>query len=202
MLTSVLGGAAITWIGYYNPVILPAMVLFTIGSGLITTFDLTTPTAEWFGFQVLAGLGVGPGFQTAIMVVQTVVTQDMIPVATAAVQFFQALGGSIFIAVAQAVFQNGLVGGVEALRIPGLPDGRIFINSGANQVANVLDGLGLSGYLTDVLSQYVVGLRNSYFISVGCAAAAFVSATGLEWRSLKRKNPGAPAGGDDAGAKA
>lgn len=184
VLTSVLGGALTSAIGYYNAAVLPGMVLFTIGLGMITTWSVDTPMKQWFGYQVLAGLGVGPGFQTGVMVVQTVVTEDWIPVATAAVQFFQALGGAIFIAVAQAVFQNGLVDGVRDLEIPGL-DPKIFIYSGANQVVPILERMGLGDRTKDVLEKYVGGLVNSYYISVACAGMAFFCAAGLEWRSVK-----------------
>ncbi|KAJ2902615.1 MFS toxin efflux pump (AflT) [Zalerion maritima] len=189
VITSVMTGVLTTVIGYYNPIVLPGMVLFTVGTGMITTWSVDTPLKEWFGYQAIAGLGVGPGFQTGIMVVQTVVTDDMIPVATAAVQFFQALGGAIFIAVAQAVFQNGLVAGVENLDIEGL-DPKVFINSGANQVVPILESMGQGDRVRDVLVEYVGGLVDSYYISVVCAGMAFLCAAGLEWRSVKGNNKG------------
>jgi hypothetical protein len=110
-------------------------------------------------------------------VVQNSVSHEWIPQATACVQFFQSLGGAIFIAVAQAVFQNGLAEGVER-DAPGIPP-QIFINSGASQIPQVLEKLHAEQYLTEVLTAYLDGLRNSYFITVACAAAAFVAAWGL-----------------------
>lgn len=62
---------------------------------------------------VLAGAGVGVGFQGGILVVQTVLPLEDVPVATACVSFFQQLGGALFIAVAQSLFTNGLVGGIQ-----------------------------------------------------------------------------------------
>jgi hypothetical protein len=56
---SMLTGGLITAIGYYVPVMLFCMVLFAVGGGLITTFSLTTSFSKWFGYQVLAGLGIG-----------------------------------------------------------------------------------------------------------------------------------------------
>lgn len=55
---SIVGGGLVTAFSYYNPVILPSMVMFTVGCGLITTLDLDSSTREWLGFQVLAGLGL------------------------------------------------------------------------------------------------------------------------------------------------
>ncbi|KAF3761297.1 MFS general substrate transporter [Cryphonectria parasitica EP155] len=185
VLTSVLSGGLITAIGYYNPIVLPSMVLFAAGAGMITTFALDSPVRVWLGYQVLAGLGIGVGFQLGILVVQAVLPPEDIPVATACVQFFQSFGGAIFIAVAQTVFQNGLVDGVKR-GAPGL-DPQIFINSGADQVREILQSMGMEQYTTAVLEAYLSGLRNTYYITVACATAAFFAALGLSWVSIKKK---------------
>ncbi|KAK2595437.1 hypothetical protein QQS21_006847 [Conoideocrella luteorostrata] len=187
VLISVVSGGIISAIGYYNFVIIPCMVLFTVGSGMLTTLDIHTPLREWFGYQVIAGLGIGSGFQVGVLVVQTVLPQDMVPVATACVQFFQALGGAVFVAVAQTLFQNGLIDTLAQDNI-GI-DGKIFINSGANQIKNVLEGIHRLDALDSVLKAYMTGLRHTYYISVACAGCAFLAVLGLEWRSVK-KGPG------------
>lgn len=194
VLSSMLSGGIVTAIGYYNPVILPSMVLFSVGSGLITTFSLDTPIRQWFGYQVIAGLGVGVGFQSGVLVVQTVLPLDWVPVGTACVQFFQSLGGALFIAVAQTVFQNGLIDGINR-DAPDI-DPTIFINAGASQVRNILAQLHLESATNAVLTAYLQGLRNTYYITAACAAAAFVAALGLDWKTIKKNQ-----GGDDEPAK-
>ena len=64
VVSSVSSGGLITAVGYYNPFVLPSMVLLTVGSGLITTFDLDSPTGVWFGYQVIAGMH--PPFHTLL----------------------------------------------------------------------------------------------------------------------------------------
>ena len=193
VITSVGTGGLITVVGYYNPFVLPSMVLFTVGAGMITTLGLTAPFGEWFGYQVLAGLGIGVGFQTGVLVVQNTMPLEWVPVATACVQFFQSLGGAIFIAVAQAVFQNGLTEGVQK-NAPGIPP-EIFINSGASQVREILRTMHREDLTEAVLNSYLQGLRYSYYITVACAAAAFVAACGLSWKKISRR---ARAGGDES----
>lgn len=151
---------------------------------MITTFSLDSPLRVWFGYQVLAGLGIGVGFQLGILVVQAVLPQEDIAVATACVQFFQSFGGAIFIAVAQTVFQNGLINGIRR-DVPGL-DPQVFINSGASQVRQVLASMGMEQYTTAVLSAYLTGLRHSYYITVACAAGAFCAVSGLNWINIKK----------------
>ncbi|KAK4643456.1 hypothetical protein QC761_0068030 [Podospora bellae-mahoneyi] len=189
VITSVATGGLVTVVGYYNPFILPCMVLFATGAGMITTFSLTTPFSAWFGYQVLAGLGIGVGFQTGVLVVQNVMPLEWIPVATACIQFFQSIGGAIFIAVAQAVFQNGLIDTL-AKDAPGLP-AELFLNIGASQVSQVVSapppaGLGRPDDVNIVLNAYLQGLRNTYYIAVGCACGAFVAACGLSWKKIQR----------------
>ncbi|KAL2197860.1 major facilitator superfamily-domain-containing protein [Corynascus similis CBS 632.67] len=196
VITSVASGGLITAVGYYNPFILPCMILFTVGAGMITTFDLDSPLRVWFGYQVIAGLGVGIGFQTGALVVQNNVPHEWIPQATACVQFFQAMGGAIFIAVAQSVFQNGLAEGIER-GAPGLSP-QIFINSGASEIPQVLERMGASRYLIPVLTAYLDGLRNSYYITVACSGAAFLAACGLSWKKIQKRKP-AGAGSPDEG---
>ncbi|KAK2597662.1 hypothetical protein N8I77_012434 [Diaporthe amygdali] len=198
VVTSVLSGGLISAVGMYNPFALPSMVLFTVGAGMITTFTLDSPLRVWFGYQVLAGLGIGVGFQLGILVVQAVLPQEDIAVATACVQFFQSFGGAIFIAVAQTVFQNGLVEGIQR-DVPGL-NPQIFINSGASQVREVLKSLGMEQYTTAVLTAYLTGLRHSYYITVACAACAFCAVSGLSWINIKKleSRKAAPASETDA----
>jgi len=183
VVSSIASGGLITGIGYYNAVAIPSMALFAAGSGALVTLDLTTPLREWFGFQVLAGLGVGAGFQLGALVVQTVLGQEDVAVATACVQFFQALGGGLMIGAAQAVFQNGLISGVmhDAAGI----NPQIFINSGADQVRPILRAMHREDAIVPVLTAYMDGLRDTYWITLACALAAFLATLGLEWKSVK-----------------
>ena len=185
VITSVGTGGLITVVGYYNPFILPSMVLFAVGAGMISTLSLASPLREWFGYQVITGLGIGVGFQTGVLVVQNTMPLDWIPQATACVQFFQSMGGAVFIAVAQSLFQNGLADGVRR-DAPGVPP-EIFINSGASQVRQVLEQLRATQYVEAVLLAYLQGLRNTFYLSVALAVAAFLAACGLSWKKIQKR---------------
>ncbi|KAM5346611.1 hypothetical protein ACJ41O_009616 [Fusarium nematophilum] len=184
VLCSIVSGAVITAVGYYNFVIIPCMVLFTVGSGMLTTLDVDSPLKEWFGYQVIAGLGIGAGFQIGVLIVQTVLPQEWVPVGTACVQFFQAFGGAIFIAVAQTVFQNGLIDTIKADNIN--IDPTIFINSGASEIEDVLRGMDRLDALDTVLEAYMKGLRDTYYISLAAAACALIACLCFQWKSVKK----------------
>jgi hypothetical protein len=184
VLSSIATGGLISAVGYYTPIVLFCMSLFAIGAGLVTTFSLTTPISHWFGFQVLTGLGIGVGFQTGVVVVQTVLPLKDVPVATACVSFFQTLGGALFISIAQSLFQNGLLSGIEKYA-PDLP-AEAFLKSGATSIRHILASLDQMNQLDAVLQAYVDGLRSTFWITCSCAIAAFLAACGLNWRSVKK----------------
>ncbi|KAK1767678.1 major facilitator superfamily domain-containing protein [Phialemonium atrogriseum] len=184
VVTSVLSGGLVTVVGYYNPFVIPGMILFTVGAAMITTFSIDSPVKVWFGYQVICGLGIGVGFQIGILVVQNMLPLEWIPVATACVQFFQSLGGAVFIAVSQALFQNGLKDGIMR-NAPGIPP-EIFINSGASQVKQILQSLHAEQFTDAVLNAYLSGLRHTYYASMGCAGAAFVISCLLTWKKIKK----------------
>jgi len=184
VISSVGSGVLVTAIGYYNHIILFETALLTAGAALIATFWLDTPLSKWFPAQVVMGLGTGICFQAPIIAVQNVLPPHLIPQATACTQFFQALGGSVFIAVGQTVFQNGLVSNLVR-DAPGI-DPAAIINSGASQIRQLVQQMGRGDAVDSVLGAYVLGLRNSYYISVATAACAFLVTWGLEWKRIQK----------------
>ncbi|KOS19835.1 putative HC-toxin efflux carrier [Escovopsis weberi] len=193
-IAAIITGTIISVVGYYNTVMAPSMLLFTVGAGMITTFDVHTPLRVWFGYEVLCGLGIGAGFQIGVLIVQTVLPQEWVPVGTACIQFFQAMGGAVFIAVSQTAFQNGLIKTLTKANV-GI-DPQIFIKSGASEVKQVLAQMGRSDALEAVLGAYMAGLRNTYYITVACAGCTFLACLGFENKSVKKdgkKGAAAPA---------
>jgi hypothetical protein len=87
---SILSGGLVTKVGYYVcyaqlllnwaavinclklPFIWGGAIIAAVGSGLITTLGVGSTTGEWAGFQILAGFGVGMGFQLPFAAVPVV----------------------------------------------------------------------------------------------------------------------------------
>ncbi|KAI9640674.1 hypothetical protein NHQ30_010983 [Ciborinia camelliae] len=178
-------GALISALGYYTPIMIICMGLFALGAGLLTTLSATTSYARNAGFQVLTGLGVGVGFESGMIVVQTVMPMQRIPTAISCVSLFMTLGGAIFVPVSQTLFQNRLVGGIEE-RVPWL-DARAFLDSGVTEIRVLLNTWGQEGQLEKVLEAYVEGLRATFWVSAACAIGGFLAVCGLEWRSVRKE---------------
>ena len=184
VVSSIVVGGLITKIGYYTPFLIFSMVLFSIGSGLISTYDVHTPMGKWFGYQVIAGAGIGVGFQGGLLVVQTVLPLVDVPIGTTCVTFCQQLGGALFVSVAQTAFANGLIDGLKQ-NAPNLPPA-LFINSGATSIRGILKDMDAMDQLESVLKAYARGLQNCFYISMACALAALIAACTMQWRSIKK----------------
>lgn len=115
---------------------------------------------------------------------QTVLPFKSISVAIAAVPFFLTLGGALFIPVSQTLFQSALLKGIET-NAPQL-DAHLFARNGATEIRSLLVSMNQQSELDAVLQAYVYDLRHTFWVAAACAAAAFIAAGGLEWKSVKR----------------
>lgn len=182
-VSSVGTGFLISAIGYYTPIMLFCMILFSVGAGLFTTIAVTSSYGLLCLYQVIAGLGIGVGFEAGIIVVQTVLPRSKVPEAISCVSFMMTIGGAISLSISQALFQNGVVSGIQA-NAPQL-DAFMFLQSGATEIRALLASMNREGSLNVVLQAYVDGLRGTFWVPAVCAIAAFAAACGLEWKSVK-----------------
>ena len=183
VVSSVVVGALVTAVGYYTPFLIISTAIAVIGAGLMTLYSVKISNGKWIGYQIVVGAGIGAGLQIPMTAVQTVLKPEDIPVGTAAVMFFQTLGGAIFIAVGQSVFQNGLIAGIST-HTTGV-DPSAIIRAGATEMRNVLSTLEELDQLDGVIQAYMSGLRDTYRVSLALMIAAFVAACFLEWKSVK-----------------
>jgi hypothetical protein len=59
VISSICGGILVTVLGYFTPFMIGGMAIFTVGAGLLSTLSPDTSFGRWFGYQVLAGAGLG-----------------------------------------------------------------------------------------------------------------------------------------------
>lgn len=177
-------GGLITAVGYYTPFLIICTGFFAVGAGLLTTLSIDASTGQWIGYEILAGAGIGAGFQIPLAAVQTVLKHEDIPIGSTSLIFFQNLGGAVFVSVGQAVFQSSL-SGVLRERTDNL-DPDIIIAAGATELRSVLDRLGLIDELPTVIEAYLRGVQDVFRVSLALSLVAFFASLFLEWRSVKR----------------
>lgn len=184
VFASLVAGGIITAIGYYTPFMIASSVLMGIGAGLMTTFKIDTGHSKWIGYQALFGIGCGLGMQQPMMAVQTVLDIADVPTGTAVLLFCQTIGGSLFISIAQNVFTNKLLSGLEQY-VPGLNPAIVLSAGATNLQADIA-----SKYYQGVLLAYNSALVDAYYVSVAMASLTIIGAAAMEWKSVKGKQIG------------
>lgn len=173
-----LSGALISTFGHYVPIMIIASVLATIGTGLLFTLDVGSPSSQWIGYQALTGIGLGFGFQVPIIVAQASVGPEDISSVSALILFFQTIGGSFFVAAGQAAFENRLIGTLPQ-NAPGVNPVQV-IQIGASALRQTFSGDQLSG----VIASYLSGIHVAFALGVGLIGASIVPAILAPWRKL------------------
>lgn len=181
VLASLVAGFVTTVVGYYMPFIYISSIMMPIGAGMLTTFTVKTPTREWIGYQIILGIGVGCGFQQAIIAAQAVLPMADIPSGTTAVLFFQLLGGALMVSAGQNVFTNRLTSGLST--IPGV-NAQLVVATGATKMKTLIPD---PANYDAALEVYNSGLTRAFKVSLVVACLAVVGAIGMVWGSVKVK---------------
>lgn len=175
---SIASGIFVSKIGYYNPSILAATVLASIGAGLMTLFKPTTAHPFWIGVQVLYGFGIGIGMQQTNIAAQTVLDKKDAPTGISVVFLGQGLGGAIGVAMAQTILNSRLIAGLSGLANIS-PE--VVVNTGATNLRTLLKG----AQLDLVLKVYNQGLVETFDAATAFACASLIGGLLLEWKSTK-----------------
>jgi len=161
---------------------LACSVLLSIGSGLITTWTMGTPTAIWVGYQLLPAAGSGLGMSQVYMAPETVLDAADISNGAAILLFAQMFGGAIFLGVAENVFANRLSTGLVNSTYGADPE--LLLHAGATDLRTTFTGATLD----KVLQVYNDAIMDTLYIPVTLAAVSLIGALAMEWKSIHMKS--------------
>ncbi|ETI21659.1 hypothetical protein G647_08006 [Cladophialophora carrionii CBS 160.54] len=178
VVASILSGAFVSKIGYYNPSILAGAILGPIGSGLFTLFRVDTAHPMWIGVQVLFGFGVGVGLQQTNIAAQAVLEKKDAPTGVSLVFFCQGLGGTISVSLAQNILDNKLVSGLRGI---GNITAHDIVSTGATELRKAFT----PQQLPEVLRVYNHALVIVFYVALAFSCASIFGALGMEWKTLK-----------------
>lgn len=178
---SFLGGSLTTAIGYYTQFVYLTVIFMSIGTGLLSTLQVNSGHAEWIGYQVIFGAGVGLGLQAAFTAAQTALALADVPIGTAIVMFSENLGAAIMVSVAENVFTNQLTKNLEQY-VPSI-DPQTVINGGATQLRNEAP----PEYYDAVLSAYNLSLMQTFYVGVALSCCGVLGAVWVQWLSLRAR---------------
>ncbi|GKT91558.1 multidrug resistance protein Fnx1 [Colletotrichum tofieldiae] len=105
-LMSAVAGVLIRKTGNYLYLIIGGMFVSTLGFGLFYNLPLDRNFTKIILYQIVAGLGIGPNFQSPLIAVQTSVEPRDIAAATSAFGFIRQMGTSISVVIGGVVFNN------------------------------------------------------------------------------------------------
>lgn len=181
MLMAVVSGVGVSKLGYYLPWAVFASVIMTIGSGLIATWSTTTGIGKWIGYQVILGMGRGAALQQGMIALQTVLPDSQVAMGMAVMMFLQGLMGSIFISIANTIFDNSLLSEIRS-RAPGV-NAEAVLAAGATAFRKVVS----PEQLPNVLEAYAISFDQVFYLAIGLTATTFVTSWGLGWRDVRKK---------------
>lgn len=105
-LVSAATGIFIKKTGKYLPPIWFGMFVLILGFGLFLDLDVTADWPKIILYQIVAGIGVGPNFQSPLIALQTMVAPRDIATATATFGFTRNLSTAISVVIGTVAFQN------------------------------------------------------------------------------------------------
>jgi MFS family permease len=183
VVMSILSGIIVSKVGYYTQFLYLGTIFMSIGAGLLTTLKPNSSHEKWIPYQALLGFGVGFGMQQSNLAVQRCLPNRDVPVGTAVIFFFQTFGGALFMSVAQNTFITKFVG--QLAGIPGV-NPAIVGQAGATSLRTLVPAESLP----QVIEAYNYGVtQGPFFVSMITGCLSILGAVGMEWLSVKDKNP-------------
>lgn len=177
-LATIASGVSISANGIATPLAVGGAVIATIAAGLLYTLDIGTGSGKWIGYQVLAGIGWGIGFQVPIIVGQAAAKSDDLASVTATILFFQTVGGAFFVSAAQSAFLNRLITTI-ASSAPNVNPAMV-VGTGATEIRTVFPPEDVPG----ILIAYMAGIKVALGISIGGAGIALLIGIFGKWKRL------------------
>ncbi|KAG4439917.1 hypothetical protein IFR05_004592 [Cadophora sp. M221] len=180
VVASIIAGGITTKTGYYTGQLIACSIVISIGTGLLTTLKVDTPTPKWIAYQFLYGFGLGLGMQQAGMAAQTCLAKKDVMIGVSLMFFMQGIGGSIFVSVGQTVFTQSLISKLSKVADISVPPAMI-VKTGATELRNIVP----PQYMHLVLVAYNAALSDVFKVGVACAAAGIIAGLTMEWKSVK-----------------
>jgi EmrB/QacA subfamily drug resistance transporter len=181
--SSFVAGQLVSRTGRYRVFPIVGTTLVLVGMLVLAQIDVGTSRATIAAALVVTGLGMGVTWPIYVVATQNAVEPAQLGVATATMQFFRSMGGSLAVAALGALLTGRLadelpahVGSAAAARV----DTDQLIQGGARVPGPLHDGIARS---------LDAALHPVFLTLVPLAAAGIALALGLKERPLRRRVP-------------
>lgn len=174
-------GVTISRTGRYQEIIWASVCVMALGSGLFVLFDRTTGWAKLIVFQLIAGTGSGPLFQSPLIAIHSTIEPQDVATATATFSFLRTLGTSLAVSLGLIVFQNGMAQQADdpaLLRRIGAEATRRITGGSASASIGYIKTLG-PAQRRAAQSAYAQGMRGMWWFFMAVAVVAVVCSIGV-----------------------
>lgn len=187
-------GAIIHRTGRYLELIWIGLVLMTIGNGLYINLGVGSSVSKIVGYQILSGLGAGFLFQTPIIAIQAMVSQEDTATATATIGFIRNMATAASIVIGGVVFQNSMGQRQSSLLASGMSTSMAAQMSGDSAAASIesIKFITDPEQLLAVREAFAWSLRNMWILytcmsAVGVFFSVFILKTKLNKEHVETK---------------
>ncbi|KAF3388668.1 hypothetical protein F1880_003563 [Penicillium rolfsii] len=174
-------GAIIHKTGRYLELIWGGLILMVIGNGLYIHLGVDSSLGEIIGYQLISGIGAGFLFQTPIIAIQAMVSQDETATATATLGFIRNMATASSIVIGGVVFQNSMGKMKPSLLATGISETLAEQMTGNSAAANIeyIGQIDDKAQLLAVKEAFAWSLRNMWILytcmsAVGLLFSAFI----------------------------
>ncbi|TVY78189.1 MFS thioclapurine efflux transporter tcpA [Lachnellula suecica] len=180
VVASIVAGGITSGFKYYNPAMIIGTVLSVAGSALLTTINIRTSTARVVGYQLVFGFGIGFGFGQPSYVVQTLLPAADVPMGVTFITLVQNLSASIFVAVAQSIFQGEMHKRLEPL-LPRSPQNSSLLLAA---LPKILSSMPAEAQATSkgAISDSII---RTFYVALGLSCASIIGALLVKWVPMR-----------------
>jgi hypothetical protein len=186
-LTSAGSGFLITYMKRYRPIIWVSYGIYTLGMGLMTMMDASTPVALQEIYPLIAGFGLGCLFQSPFVAVTAAMPPELLAVSVASLALVRTAGGTIGITVAGAVFNSGVQS-----RLKKIPEYANMTTSASQTDLRNLVHIQPPALAHQVVAAYgdalqVVWIVLAPIVGIGFLSTLFIKAYSLNRRTIQKE---------------
>ncbi|KAI9849220.1 MAG: hypothetical protein M1838_000208 [Thelocarpon superellum] len=178
---------------YLEPIWL-GMAIMTLGFGLILNLDADSSWAKIILYQMVAGLGIGPNFQSPLIALQAFISPRDIGTATATFGFTRNLSTAIGIVVGGVIFQNSMAKQSAQLAAAlGPKVGSLLSGGGAGANVALISTL-TPAQQTVVRAAFVYSLHRLWYIYIAMGAVGLLISFLIRKKTLDKTHHETPTG--------
>ncbi|KAF2460943.1 putative MFS transporter [Lineolata rhizophorae] len=176
--------------GRYREVMWVGTAIMVLGNGLYIKMAAASSLAELVIFQIVAGIGAGMLFDSPVIAIQAMVSQQDTAAATSTLWLIRNIGSSVAVVVAGVVFQNGVDDRVHGLVNAGVPTTVTDKLAGGEAAAHasILGTISDPSQRAAVQHAFAGAFRNIWILTTCVASVAMAASTFIAKKRLSTEH--------------